>query len=707
MAVQDTNQANPSSGLMALLSPLERLKSLTPIVMPVGLLLILFLLLIPLPTWLLDFSLTVSITVSVMVLMVVILLNSPLELTSFPTILLIVTMFRLGLNVASTRLILTDGHEGTDAAGRVIEAFGGFISGGNYVTGIIIFGILVIINFIVITRGAGRIAEVSARFTLDALPGKQIAIDSDLSAGLVDEDGARSRRRELEVESGFYGAMDGASKFVRGDAIAGLLITFINIVAGIIIGVVQRDLSLAESSANYTLLTIGDGLVTQIPALVVSTAAGLLATKGSSRETTQTAVIGQLGKQPFAMYIVSGLLLIMMLIPGIPILPFLLLSLLMAGTGYYVQSRARLEKETEMLEKASKAESTATDDEAPVEKSLEIDLLRLELGYGLLNLVNDEEKTRLPLQIRAMRRQIASDYGFVMPALRIQDNLQLPSHSYVISVKEIESGRGDLRSSNMVLVMSSDGKEIELKGEETKDPIFGLNAKWIHESERGEAMFRGYTVVDSETIITTHITEIVKDNMAELLSYAETRKLLDALQENEKKLVEDLIPSQISASHVQRILQTLLSEKVSIRDLSSILEAISEAVSTTRNITLLVEHVRSRLARQICDSNNDNRGELLLVTLTPLWDQRFAESLKGTGEEKKLAMPPSQLHEFVNQLSQVFEQQAQQGNVPILVTPPVLRPYIRSIIERFRPQTVVLSQAEIHPRAKIRTVAQI
>lgn len=675
--------------------------------LPIGIMAILVLLLIPLPTWLLDLSLTISITLAVVILMTVVFIQSPLELTSFPTILLISTMLRLGLNVASTRLILSEGHTGTNAAGQVIEAFGGFVAGGNYVIGVIVFSILVLINFIVITKGAGRIAEVAARFTLDAMPGKQMAIDADLSAGLVNEDQARKRRKDLESESSFFGAMDGASKFVRGDAIAGILITFINIVGGIIIGVVQRDMSLADAAENYTLLTIGDGLVSQIPALIVSVAAGMLVTKAGVTGATDKALFGQLSGYPSALGIASALLTLMAMIPGIPAWPFLTMAAL-AGTAAFLVSQAnakkKLDEESRILDEEAASEAVPKDE--PISSALQIDLIRLELGYGLLPLINASQEHKLTDQIKALRRQLASDLGFVMPAVRIQDNLQLPANNYIIRVKEIEAGRGDLRPA-MQLCMDPRGEKISLPGEATVEPTFGLPAVWIQDNQREEAMFRGYTVVDSATVITTHLTEIIKDHMSELLSYAETQKLLDELPQGQQKLVSDLIPSAISMGAVQRVLQNLLTERVSIRDLPTILEGVAEAVGYTRNLTQITEHVRSRLARQISDNNTNSSGFVALVTLSPAWEQSFQESIVGQGEERQLAMAPSKLQDFINQVRTVFERQAMQGETPALLVSPPIRPFVRSVIERFRPVTVVISQNEIHPKAKIKTVDQI
>jgi flagellar biosynthesis protein FlhA len=676
------------------------------ILMALGVIGILVVLILPLPKWLLDVALAFSITFAVLILMTSLFIERPLEFTSFPTVLLIATMIRLSLNLASTRLILSDGHQGSAAAGQVIEAFGGFVMSGNFVIGIIVFAILVIVNFIVITKGSGRIAEVAARFTLDAMPGKQMAIDADLSAGMIDENAARTRRKDLEDESSFFGAMDGAAKFVRGDAIAGLLITFINIIGGMIIGVAQHDLSFAQAADSYTRLTVGDGLVTQIPALIVSTAAGLVVTKSGVTGATEKALFRQLGAHPKALGLCSFLLFSLALLPGIPVLPFALIGVITGTIGLFINAEQNKKSEIDR-QKAEDEAAPAPVEEEPIANALRIDNLRLELGYGLLSLINNpSDGQRLTDQIKALRRQLAVDIGFVMPSVRIQDNMQLPANAYVIRVKEIPAGEGELRP-NSLLTMDPRGEDISLPGEKTKEPTFGLPAMWIDETNREEAMFRGYTVVDPGTVITTHLTEVIKDNMAELLSYAETQKLMDELEKEQQKMIGEMVPSQISVGGIQRVLQNLLSERVSVRDLATILEGISEACGHTRNVMAITEHVRSRLSRQISDMNTNEEGIVPMITLTPQWEQSFAESLIGTGDDRQLSMPPTKLQEFITQLRNTFERQAMMGETPVLLSSPSIRPYVRSIVERFRPMTTVMSQNEVHPKARIKTVGQI
>ncbi|HVM78778.1 MAG TPA: flagellar biosynthesis protein FlhA [Stellaceae bacterium] len=698
-----TNAAQEQTPLGQLLARLGAALRRGEIALALAVVSILVVLILPMPTWLLDGSLALSITFSVLILMVSLFIQRPLEFSAFPTVLLIATMLRLALNLATTRLILSHGHEGTAAAGHVIQAFGGFVMSGNFVIGVIVFIILVVVNFVVITKGSGRIAEVAARFSLDSMPGKQMAIDADLSAGLIDEAAARKRRAQLEDESNFFGAMDGASKFVRGDAVAGLIITFINVVAGIVIGVAQKGLTFAEATQSYTLLTVGDGLVTQIPALVVSTAAGMLVSKAGISGSMDKALFGQLSAYPAALGLASVLTLALSLLPGIPMLPFLALSALTGAAAWRLTDRREAEARAE-AEKASAA--VAPPKEESIHAAMQIDQIRLELGYGLLALINNEHGPKLTDQVRSLRRQIATEMGFVMPSVRIQDNLQLSANTYVIRIKEIEVGRGDLRP-NMLLVMDPRGETINLPGETTVEPTFGLPALWTAESNREEATFRGYTVVEPQTVVTTHLTEVVKDAMAELLSYAETQKLLDELDKSHQKLIADMVPSQISSGGIQRVLQNLLAERISIRDLPAILEGISEACGYSRNVSVITEHVRARLARQISDAQTNETGFIPLITLSPAWEQAFAEAIVGQGEEKHLAMPPTRLQEFITSVRQTFERHAMSGETPILLTSPAIRPYVRSIIERFRPITTVMSQNEIHPKARIRTLGQI
>jgi flagellar biosynthesis protein FlhA len=677
------------------------------IALALGVMVILVVLILPMPAVMLDLFLAISIIFSVLILMTGLFIQKPLEFSSFPTVLLIATMLRLALNLASTRLILANGHEGTDAAGEVIQAFGNFVMGGNFIIGIIVFAILVIVNFVVITKGSGRIAEVAARFTLDAMPGKQMAIDADLSAGLIDETTARQRRRDLEDESSFFGAMDGASKFVRGDAIAGLLITFINIIGGIIIGVAQMDLSFSQAATTYTLLTIGDGLVSQIPALIVSTAAGLLVSKAGVAGSAEKALGRQLSGYPKALGMSSFVMVTLAMLPGIPMIPFLGL----AGVAGYLAYRSGKTQKA-VAEQVRKAEVAAAEPakpaEPPVTESLKMDELRIELGYALLPLINGQgaEGDQLTEQIKALRRQLAADLGILMPPVRILDNIQLGANDYVIKVKEVAAGNGQLFP-NHYMVMDPQGGQVKLPGTHTTEPTFGLPATWVEGQYREDAALRGYTVVDPATVLATHLTETIRGNVSELLTYADVQKLLKEITGEQAKLVEDIVPSQITVSGIQRVLQALLAERISVRDLGTILEGVAEATGFTRNPSTIAEHVRSRLARQISAANTAPGGYLPLIALSPQWEQAFIESIVGEGEERSLAMAPSKLQEFVRLVRDAFEQAAQAGEVPVLLTSPQTRPFVRSIVERFRAHTTVMSQNEVHPRARLKTVGSV
>jgi flagellar biosynthesis protein FlhA len=675
-----------------------------------GILTILVVLILPLPSIVLDLFLAISITLSILILMTSLFIQAPLEFSSFPTILLISTMLRLSLNLASTRLILSHGHEGTAAAGHVIEAFGNFVMGGNFVIGIIVFAILVIVNFVVITKGSGRIAEVAARFHLDAMPGKQMAIDADLSAGLIDEKAAKERRKALEDESGFFGAMDGASKFVRGDAVAGLLVVFINIIGGIIIGVAQQDLSFAEAARSYTLLTVGDGLVTQIPALIVSTAAGLLVSKAGVSGAADKALMKQLSGYPQALGMSAGVMLVLATLPGIPMLPFLALGSGAAALAWNARKQKRAATAAAAAAAAAPAAAAAAaagTAEEPISTALKIDDLKIELGYALLPLVNGPDGTdRLTEQIKALRRSLAIEMGFVMPAVRILDNVQLEANTYIIKIKEVDAGTGKIWP-NQFMVMDPAGNQVSVPGIHTTEPTFGLPATWVDASLKEEATLKGYTVVDAATVLSTHLTELLKNNMSDLLSYGEVQKLLKELPKEQSELVKDIVPSLVTISGIQRVLQLLLAERISVRDLSTILEGIADALAFSRNPATMVEHVRARLARQICAQNTSHNGYLPLIALSAKWEQAFAESLVGAGEERSLAMQPSKLSEFMTVVRDRFEQAAREGEAPVLVTSAAIRPFVRSLVERFRSQTTVLSQAEIHPRARLKTVGSV
>jgi flagellar biosynthesis protein FlhA len=683
---------------MALPPWLRKLSNSTDVALAIGVAMLIVVLVVPLPVPLLDAGLALSVTLSVLVLMTALFLQRPLDFTSFPTILLLTTLLRLALNVATTRTILTHGHDGPVAAGHVVSAFGGFLMGGDVLVGMIVFAILLVVNFMVVTKGSGRIAEVAARFSLDAMPGKQMAIDADLSSGLIDDKVARQRRADLEAESGFYGAMDGAAKFVRGDAIAGLIITGINLLGGIAIGTGRHGLPFLDAISTFASLTVGDGLVSQIPALLTSVAAGIVVTKGNTEGTADKALVKQLGLAK-PLWIASAAAALMGLLPGMPLIPFLLLS---GGFAAGAWNRHKADNTAEATAVAAPANAP----EAPIAETLRIDLLRVELGYGLLSLAAGEGP-RLTEQIRNLRKTVAQEMGFVLPSVRLQDNLHLRPNEYVVRVKEIEAGRGELRLP-MHLAIDPSGQRPNMPGEPCEEPTFGLPALWIEEQHKEEALARGCTVVDGAGVLATHLTEIVRENMPELLSHAEAQKLLDDLPQENAKLLADLIPAQITTGGVQRVLQALLAERVSIRDLPTILEGIQEAMAAgARGVPALVAVVRARLARQLSDAARGPAGYVPLISLSAEWEQAFAEALVGPGDERQLAMAPSRLHDFMNRLRDAFDSATAQGESPVLVCSPGIRAHVRAIVERFRPSTAVMAQTEIHPRARIRTLGAI
>jgi flagellar biosynthesis protein FlhA len=688
-----------SMNFAALLPRIKSFRIGSDIGLALGVVFIITVLILPLPPFLLDSGLAVSFTAGILVLMVALFIRRPLDFTSFPIILLLTTMLRLSLDVAATREILSHGNEGIDAAGRVIAAFGGFLMGGDLIIGLIVFAILLVVNFVVITKGSTRIAEVAARFTLDAIPGKQMAIDAEMNSGAIDERTARRKRSDLEQESGFYGAMDGAAKFVRGDAIAALIITSINIIGGLGIGIVQHGMSFGDAASTFTTLSIGEGLVSQIPSLLVSIAAGVVVTKGGSEGSADAALVAQLGRSPKPLGLASAAAIMLALVPGLPFLPFAALAGL-AGGAAYMRWKNPLEPEVEPVA------GPALPGEPPITDTLRMDQLRLELGYGLLLLAGGDAP-RLTEQIKSLRRAIAAEMGFVLPPVRIQDNMQLPADIYSIKVKEIEAGRGQLRPSRL-LAMSPNGTLPDLPGERTEEPAFGMPALWIEPGEREHAQVKGCTVVDPASVLTTHLTEIVKENMAELLSFAETQKLIDELPREHQKLVADLIPTQISMGSVQRVLQSLLAERVSIRDLPTILEGIQEACTMPgRTIPSISAHVRMRLARQLSDSHVSAAGYLPLVVLSPEWETELGEALVGAPDSRQLALPPGRLADFMRAITRAFEAATAAGETPVLLTSALLRQHVRAIIERMQPSMTVLAQTEIFPRARIRTIGTI
>jgi flagellar biosynthesis protein FlhA len=678
----------------------DRLRTFTPggdVGLACGVLMLLSTLILPMPTMLLDLGLAFSFMTAVLILMVSMFLQRPLDFSSFPTLLLLTTILRLSLNVATARLILSHGSEGPYAAGRVVAAFGGFLMGGDVAIGVVVFTMLLIVNFIVITKGSSRIAEVSARFYLDAMPGKQMAIDADVSSGAIDEATARRRRGDLEAESGFYGAMDGAAKFVRGDAIAAVIITMINIFGGLIIGLVRSHMSVADSIATFTTLTIGDGLASQIPSLLVSTAAGIVVAKGSVEGGISGALFSQIAIKPKPLAMTAAAAVVLALMPGLPTVPFLAVAGMAAG-GAFLRSRQ------------DHALQTLPPPPAPTDEGVRsvaaIDMVRVELGYGLLSLAGGAGP-KLPEQIKSLRRTMAADLGFVLPSIRIQDNVELGPYNYLIYVKDIAAGKGELRPL-LMLAINTRGEAPELPGEATTDPAFGLPACWIDPALAEEALSKNCTVVDPASVLTTHLTELLKENVAELLSYAETQKLLSQLPAEQQKLVSDLIPASITVGGLQRILQVLLVEHVSIRDLPTILEAVQEACGMTSKIMVsIVAHVRSRLARQISDSYVGPNGYIPIVSMSSQWEEAFAEALVGPPEDRQLALAQSKLHEFIDRVRTVIDAAVQNGDNPVLLTSTGIRYHVHAVVDRIRADTPVLAQTEIHRRARIKVVGTI
>ena len=702
---------SPIGGFNAMqkLGDLGRLGQRSDLLLATAVMGIIVLLIVPLPAMVLDLMLAVSITFSVLILLTALFIEAPLEFSAFPTVLLIATMLRLSLNVATTRLILSKGHTGPSAAGHVIEAFGNFVMSGNFVIGIVVFAILLIVNFIVITKGSGRIAEVAARFTLDAMPGKQMAIDAELAAGHIDEKVARTRRKNLEDESSFFGAMDGASKFVRGDAIAGLLITFINIIGGIIIGVAQEGLSFSAAAKTYTLLTVGDGVVSQIPALIVSTAAGMLVSKAGVSGAADKALVKQLATMPKALGLSAGVIGLMAFLPGIPLLPFMGIAV---GLGMIARKlKPSIGAETQDSDQSggigSPSSSEPETEEQALSEARRLDELRIEIGYALMPLINSGNgEDRLTEQIKALRRTLAGEMGFVMPSVRILDNVMLQGNSYSIRLKEIEAGTGQVYPGQF-MAMDPSGAQVKLPGIHMLEPTFGLPATWIEAPLKEDAQLRGYTVVDASTVVTTHLTEIIKANISELLGYSDVQKLIRDLPKEHTDLVKEIVPSQISMTTIQRVLQGLLAERVSIRDLGTIVEGVAEATGFTKSTRDIVEMVRQRLSRQLCAQYANPQGQLPIIALSPHWETLFAEAIVGHGEDRHLAMQPSKLSEFASIVRERFDDAARQGEMPALVTSALARPFVRAIVERFRRETPVLSQAEIHLRTRLKTIGSI
>lgn len=692
---------------------------------------ILAIIIVPLPSMLLDFMLSISISIAVLIILISLYIPKPTDLTTFPTLILIITLFRLSLNVATTRMILSHGHEGPENVSEIISSFGDFVVGGNYVIGIIVFSILVLINFMVITKGSTRVAEVAARFTLDAMPGKQMAIDADLNAGLIEESEAKSRRATILQDANFYGAMDGSSKFVKGDAVAGIIITIINIIGGFLIGVFQYDMSVADSASTFTILTIGDGLVSQIPALIISTATGIMITRASSDENNfAEGTINQLMGNAKTLIIVGSIMVLFAMVPGLPTFSMGFVGLIFLSMGYLLlqheKGELRLflgadgssakERSSQGGTKGAEEDSSSApkksneqivkDEEAALEDILKVEMLELTLGYQLIRLADASQGGDLLERIRSMRRKIATDLGFLMPQVRIRDNLHLDPSHYQILLKGVDIGHGSIRPDKF-LAMDSGMATEEIEGEKTKEPAFGLDAIWIKPELKEDAIMNGYTVVDPATVISTHMSELVKSHAEELLTRQETQTLIDKLKNDFPVVVSD-VTNVASIGLIQRIFKALLHEKVPLKDMLTILETIADIAEYSKNVDVIVEQVRSKLARVITSMYKDQSGVIKLLTFDTSTEQRILEKSTEHDGIRNLSLNVGEINALIQGVSDKASTLLQQGVSPvILIVDPQLRKPIAEIFERFNLEVVVLSHAEIDSNAKFEVMGSI
>ncbi|MER0238829.1 flagellar biosynthesis protein FlhA [Fulvimarina sp. MAC8] len=667
---------------------------------------VLTVLFVPIPPMLIDMGLALSIALAVLILMVSLWIEKPLEFSAFPTVLLLATMLRLSLNIATTRVILSEGHEGVNAAGYVIGGFSNFVMGGDFFIGIVVFVILIVVNFMVITKGATRIAEVGARFTLDAIPGKQMAIDADLSAGLINDKEAQFRRKELEEESSFFGAMDGASKFVRGDAIAGLIITAVNIFGGIIIGIMRHDMDAGAAADVFTKLSVGDGLVSQIPALVISLAAGLLVSKGGTRGAAQLAVVGQLGKYPRALSVAAGLMVLLAIMPGLPFVPFTALGGMLAFVAYVIPKRRAEAVAQDAAQKKAEEKAAVATEKNSVKESLKIVEIELVLGKQMsahLLLQRDE----LAHRVQKMRRRFASRYGFVVPEIKLSDDLAIGSKNYEIKIHGTTVATQEMRLGELLIVLG-DLPPPEVPHDMTKEPAFGMKAAWISESFSSEVKRQGHEPIDTLTIVLTHLSEILRNNLAQLLSYKDMRSLIDRLEPEYKRLIDEIIPTHMSYSGLQSVLKLLLAERVSIRNLNLILEAIAEIAPHVRRSEQIVEHVRMRMSQQICGDLLHN-GTLSVLRLGNQWDLAFHQALKrdAKGDVVEFDIDPRVVEQFAEEATKIIREKMDQGEVFALVAAPDARPYVRMMIERIFVNLPVLSHVEIARGVELKSIGSI
>ncbi|MFL3646457.1 MAG: flagellar biosynthesis protein FlhA [Cellvibrionales bacterium] len=673
---------------------------------PLLVLLILSMLILPLPPFLLDVLFTFNIMIGLIIIMVAINSQKPLDFSSFPSILLLATMLRLGLNVASTRMVLVNGHEGPDAAGKVIEAFGAFVIGGNYLVGFIIFSILMIINFIVVTKGAGRVSEVIARFTLDAMPGKQMAIDADLNAGVIDQETAKHRREEISQESDFFGSMDGASKFVRGDAIAGLLILLINIIGGLAVGIGQHDLSFSEAGRIYVLLTIGDGLVAQIPSLLLSLATAIIVTRVTTSQTMTDQAKTQLNN-PMAMFVASGILILMGMVPGMPHFIFLTLGFGAGGVGFMLANQARVAVQQAALGDSTQvAEEKSPSEELDWDDVDQVDLVGLDIGYGLIPLVNTETGGQLLPRVKGVRKKLSAELGFLVQPIRIRDNLDLAPDVYHIVMNGVVRGKGEIKVGREMAI--NPGQALgTIEGMPTKEPAFGLDAVWIEPSQRDYARTLGYTVVDAATAVATHLNTLLRNNCAELLSHDETQQLLDKVAARSPKLVEDLVPGKLPLATITKVLQNILDESVSVRDMRTIIEVLSTESGNTQDPDDLTAAVRPRLGRMIVQGLIDVNTSLPVITLNPSLEQMLHNILQQSSKGQGLVIEPNLAEGLFNALAENTQKVENQGHPAVLVVSPGIRPWLAKIIRHRLPDLTVLSYSEIPDDQAVKVVATV
>lgn len=685
------------------LSRLKVFSQNSDLTIAIGLIGILLMMIVPVPPFALDLFLAISLASSVIVLLVSVYARKPLDFSTFPSVLLVTTLLRLSLNVASTRNILMNGaSEGTGAAGEIIKAFGEFVVGGNYAVGIVIFTILVVINFIVITKGAGRVAEVSARFTLDAMPGKQMAIDADLNAGLIDNVMAKKRRAEVAQEADFYGSMDGASKFVRGDAIAGILITVINIIGGIIIGVAQNDMEFAVAAKTFTLLTVGDGLITQVPAIIISTAAGIIATRSTADVGLGDQVGTEFSVNPKAFYITAGALTLFALIPGLPGLPFFAIAAVSGFIGFRMEEKQKMAAETKKTN-AVQEQKVASD---TLESLLPVELVQLEVGYGLVSIVDAEQNGDLLERISHLRKQFALDWGVILPSVRIKDNLELKPGGYSVKLKGIEIAKGELMPDHF-LAMDPGTVIGNVDGVETKEPVFGLPALWVTEDLRDEAQYNGYTVVDLSTVLATHLTEVLKANLSELLGRQELVRLMDSFKEENPKVVSDLVPDIMGLGVVLKVTQNLLREGVSIRDLRTILETLAEYGTATKDADALTEYVRQGLYRQITEKIKGSQGDIPLFTLDRAVEENIARGIVRADGHEQLSLDPKVTQTILAGLNDKIEEATSAGEKMVVLCSPVIRRHFKRLTEKFIPNLIVVSHNELSPEVNIRSLGTV